>query len=123
MSYAVIIAGTRTMDATDAEIEELVEELPHFPDIVFSGACPRGIDQCGERWAKNRSVPLKRFPALWNNGIQGSWDRNAGNNRNQQMADEADALILIWNGKSKGSANMKKHAASKNLLIIEKVKL
>lgn len=37
------------------------------------------------------------------------------------MADYADAMILVWDGKSRGSANMLKQAREKGLKIYEKV--
>jgi hypothetical protein len=35
------------------------------------------------------------------------------------MAEEADALLLIWDGESKGSANMKKEMLFKNKPVYE----
>jgi hypothetical protein len=35
------------------------------------------------------------------------------------MADYADALLLIWDGESKGSANMKKNMEKQNKKVYE----
>jgi hypothetical protein len=41
------------------------------------------------------------FPAKWD-----KYGKAAGPLRNREMAAYADALILVWDGKSRGSANM-----------------
>ena len=43
----------------------------------------------------------------------------AGHVRNKKMAEYGDALLLIWDGKSKGSANMKKEMQKLNKPIYE----
>mgnify|MGYP001564359745 CR=1 FL=1 len=45
---------------------------------------------------------IKRFPADWDH-----FGKSAGHRRNAQMAEYADALLLIWDGESKGSDGMK----------------
>ncbi len=46
---------------------------------------------------------LKEFPPDWE-----KHGKAAGPIRNKEMAEYADALLLIWDGKSRGSASMKK---------------
>jgi hypothetical protein len=46
-------------------------------------------------------IPLKLFPAEWI-----TYGMKAGPIRNHGMAQYADALIAIWDGKSKGTGNM-----------------
>ena len=67
---------------------------------VLSGTA-RGVDQAGERWAERNNIEFKRYPANWSEE-----GRAAGYNRNVVMACHADALIAIWNGKSKGTQHM-----------------
>lgn len=55
----------------------------------------------GEGWAKRKGIPVKRFPADWN-----QYGRRAGPLRNREMARYADALIAIWDGKSRGTRSM-----------------
>lgn len=66
--------------------------------IVSSG----GIDRLGEYWADAQRLPIKRIPAEWK-----KLGRSAGPIRNAKMAEYGDALLLIWDGESRGSANMK----------------
>ena len=61
----------------------------------------RGVDKSGRLFAEDHGINVKSFPADWNLG------KGAGHIRNKQMADYADALLLIWDGESRGSANMK----------------
>ncbi len=87
----------------------------HITEVVSGGA--RGIDIAGETWAaaSNPPVPIKQFIPDWNIG------KHAGLIRNREMAEYADALILIWSGTSRGSANMKKEAEKKGIKIYEYV--
>lgn len=55
---------------------------------------------------------MKRFPAKWD--LLG---KGAGYARNVEMARYADALILIWNGMSKGSGHMLEIAKREKLEI------
>lgn len=84
-------------------------------DEVVSGTA-RGADSYGEEWAKANNIPIKRFPADWD-GL----GRGAGHIRNAQMADYADALLLVWQGTSPGSKNMLARAKAKKLRILESV--
>lgn len=67
---------------------------------VVSG-CARGADTLGERWAHDNNIPVRRFPADWD--THGS---RAGYLRNIQMAEYADALVAVWDGRSKGTGHM-----------------
>lgn len=102
----VIIAGGR-----DITIQELVDEtvaefqatIGEITEVVCGGAT--GVDTLGKRWAESRRIPVKTFPAEWN-----KHGAAAGPIRNREMAKYADALILVWDGKSRGSASMKREA-------------
>ena len=79
---------------------------------IVSGGC-RGIDLAGEQFASDYDIPVKRFLPDWSIG------KAAGPIRNKQMAEHSDALILVWDGRSKGSASMKKLAEQNGLKIYE----
>ena len=85
---------------------------------VVSGTA-RGIDQSGEDWAEDNQVLVSRWEANWDDISARSeptkiktarsgrkYNVLAGYNRNQRMAEYADALIAIWDGKSTGTADM-----------------
>jgi hypothetical protein len=67
---------------------------------VVSGAC-RGVDRMGELWAQENGIPVHQFPPDWD-----KFGRSAGPIRNTAMAEYADALIALWDNKSKGTKNM-----------------
>lgn len=100
----LIIAGSRHMAPTLDEMDYIVYSLPEVNKIteIVSGGC-RGVDAAGERWARENDVPVKLFNPDW---LQ--YGKSAGPSRNHQMAQYADALLLIWDGNSRGSASMKR---------------
>lgn len=110
----VIIAGSR--DITDFDmLRELYDRCGVDITEVVSGTA-RGVDRLGEQLAAELGVPIKRFPADWNRH-----GKSAGYIRNSDMADYADALLLLWDGRSKGSGHMKQLAIDKGLPIYEGV--
>lgn len=99
----VIIAGSRGITEYEPfaeELDSLVEDEAMSITEVVSGTA-RGVDQMGERWAKERGIPVKRFPADWER-----YGKSAGYRRNEQMALYADGLIAFWDGESRGTKHM-----------------
>ncbi len=81
-------------------MNELVDRFFLCPTQVVSGMAP-GVDTCGIKWAQSRSIPIIRFKPNWD-----EFDKAAGPLRNAAMAEYSDALLLIWDGKSRGSFSM-----------------
>lgn len=72
----------------------------------------KGPDSHGERWAYANDIPVDDYPA--------DWDRHgkaAGAMRNEEMACNADALIAVWDGSSRGTADMIRRAKTKGLQV------
>ncbi len=111
----VIIAGSRTLNPTVKEIADIVYDHRISISEIVSGTAA-GVDTCGEAYAKAAGQPIAKFPPEWD-----EFGKLAGPIRNKQMAEYADALILIWDGKSRGSANMKKQMQKLNKPIFEKI--
>lgn len=114
----IVISGSRTI--SDYEIVKLtIIESPFNGKItqIISGGC-NGVDILGEKWAKENNIPVKIFLPDWRN-----LGKSAGPIRNKCMILEgkADGLILIWDGKSKGSKNMKRLAENHHLSIYERI--
>ena len=105
----VIIAGSRT-----AKLESVLKAMSKCPwpvsEVVCGGA--KGADSHGEYWASMQEppAPVKYFHADW-----ATHGKAAGPLRNRDMALYADALVLVWDGKSKGSLNMLELALSYGL--------
>lgn len=110
----LIIAGSRTISPTIDEIANYLDtkEIPEVTEIVCGMA--NGVDLSGRSSAKALGIDVKEFPADWN-----KHNKAAGPIRNKQMAEYADSLLLIWDGKSKGSANMKANMLKLNKPIYE----
>jgi hypothetical protein len=111
----VIIAGSRNI----TDYEEVCRAIlfSNFDDIseVVSGKA-KGVDTLGERFAKEFDIPLKEFPAKWRPS-PGVYDKAAGIKRNVEMANYADALIALWDGKSPGTKHMISIAEKKGLKV------
>lgn len=95
----VIIAGTRSGVPHRILIDAIFKSGFTITEVV-SGAA-QGVDTQGEEWARHNQIPVTRFPADWHN-----LGTKAGPFRNAQMANYAEALIAIWDGKSTGTKNM-----------------
>ncbi len=96
-----IIAGSR--DIHDyALLERAIAQSGFAISEVVSGAC-RGVDLMGERWAREYSIPVKRFPYL------GQYGKMGGPIRNKQMAEYGEALIALPSGTDSGTHNMIAH--------------
>lgn len=97
-----IIAGSRhVVDA--AQVELAIRGSGFEITSVVSGKA-KGVDTLGEAWAKARGIPVHPYPVL-----PADWARygySAGPRRNQRMAENADALIAIWDGISRGTKDM-----------------
>lgn len=96
-----IIAGSRGI--TDYKVVcDAIESAALFgiePGQVVSGAA-NGVDKLGERWAAEHGVPVRQFVPEWKQGP------TAGFARNYTMAQNSDALIAVWDGKSEGTKHM-----------------
>lgn len=106
----IIIAGGR--DITDVnELEQAIRESGFGISEVVSGSV-RGADALGQDWAETNGIPVTLFPADW-----AQYGRGAGPIRNRQMGDYAEALIALWDGRSRGTESMIEYARSKGLKV------
>ena len=108
----VIIAGSRDIEEeyACALVQSAIQQsgfADHITEIVHGGC--RGIDAAAQRVCEG-GWPIKVFEADWK-----QHGKAAGPIRNRQMADYADALIAVWDGKSRGTKNMINVAAEKGL--------
>ncbi len=95
-----IIAGGRDFNNRTI-MDKILSEYINPPfDIIVSG-CAKGADTLGAEWATIHGVPLQTFPAYWD-----TYGKAAGFIRNAEMGEYADAAIIFWDGKSKGTAHM-----------------
>ncbi len=107
----LIIAGSRDMNISPSMIRGLLcyYDIYRFVEEVVSGGAS-GIDSCAEDFA-NEEIDMNVIPPITFVKFNADWTTHgkaAGPIRNKEMAEYADALLLIWDGQSKGSASMKK---------------
>ena len=114
--YRTIIAGSRSIEGRAAFLFlcRAIDDLPWRICEVVSGHA-HGVDRMGENWAHRRDVMVRLFPALWE-----QHGKSAGFKRNVEMAQHAEALLAIWDGKSPGTAHMIRTAWKYGLHVVER---
>lgn len=108
-----IIAGSRGVTEY-WKVVEAIKESGIGITTVISGTA-RGVDRLGERYAKQNEIKLERYPADW-----GKYGKRAGFLRNAEMVSNAEALIAVWDGKSKGTKHTITLAKDQGLLVYVK---
>lgn len=108
-----IVAGSRSIKKYEV-VEKLINESLKnglvITELVSGGA--KGVDTLGETWALKNGVSIQRFLAEWE-----KYGISAGHIRNRKMGDYADAVIGIWDGKSRGTKGMIDYARQKGLKV------
>lgn len=100
--FRVIVAGSRDFENYEllkAKMDYLLSDTDEPIQIVCGLA--RGADRLGQRYARERGFEIRYFPANWD-----AYGKRAGYLRNEQMAQNADALAAFWDGKSRGTKHM-----------------
>lgn len=103
----LIIAGSRDITDFTVLIDALVEvydsgflsESKVITEIVSNNA--KGPDRLGEEYAKRFSIAVKKFIPDWDGR-----GKSAGMQRNSEMGQYADAAVVLWDGKSRGTKHM-----------------
>jgi hypothetical protein len=112
-SVKTIVAGSRTV--TDYRwVAGAIADSGIAITEIFSGG-RRGVDQFGERWAREHGVPVRVFKP--------DWDRRGkagGPIRNREMIEyvgPAGALVAVWDGQSRGTADVIRQATAAGLRV------
>ncbi len=106
----VIIAGSRNI-ADYKEVCNAVRNSGFVITRVLSGMA-RGVDTLAVRYAEDNRLPYDKCPADWR-----KHGKSAGYKRNVHMSENADALIAIWDGTSKGTKHMIDIATKRGLQV------
>ena len=107
----VIVAGSRNYynkELIYSKLDNIICEYDNI-EIVQGGAT--GVDSIAKQYAKDRGLPCKEFPAIWD-----LYGLSAGAIRNNEMAKYSDVLIAFYSGTA-GTRNMIKAAKSKGLKV------
>lgn len=113
--FRLVVAGSRSFSDYDrlaADLDRLLALRLPAVEIVCGG-CPAGADALAVRYARERGLALRVFPAAWR-----SFGRAAGPLRNEQMAQYGDALVAYWDGRSAGTASMVRCASARGLRVV-----
>jgi len=114
--FKVIIAGSRSINQYDYVVQAVNQSgwADKITEIVCGDA--KGVDTLGAWYATSKQIPIKHFPAQWNDlnvkdavikvNNFGKYNAKAGLDRNEKMGDYADALICIIKDDSSGSKHM-----------------
>ncbi|MGE4403696.1 MAG: SLOG family protein [Desulfobulbus sp.] len=107
----IIIAGSRTVSEMDVRMALQRCFWTGFVTAVVSGTAT-GADQYGEAWAEENQIDVCRFPAEWE-----KYGKRAGPMRNKVMSENAEGLIAVWDGQSRGTYSMIDLARKRGLRI------
>jgi len=97
----IIVAGSRNIKDTKETYGFIYRELNRHKHLTLISGAAQGADRLGERVATDMGVNVLKFPAEWD-----KHGKKAGILRNIEMSKEADMLIALWDGKSRGTRHM-----------------
>ena len=99
----LLIAGSRSIREYD-----LSPYIPHAVDTIISGGA-QGVDSLAESYADEHKLSKYVIRPQYKR-----YGRAAPLKRNQEMVDMADAVLVIWDGKSRGSRFTVEYARKQN---------
>lgn len=123
----VIVAGGRDFNDYQlmcARLDHFFQNVDKNKLVIVNGDGPglwdkenkcyiaEGADQLAKRYARENNIKIDSYPPDWN-----KYGKAAGPIRNKQMAENADALVAFWDGKSRGTGGMIKLAEEHSLKI------
>jgi predicted Rossmann fold nucleotide-binding protein DprA/Smf involved in DNA uptake len=101
--FVIVIAGTRNARDSAHAVARAFYNSPwsNRKLLKFISGGGGNIDNAAKDFAIKRHTPFQEFPADWT-----AHGKAAGPIRNRQMADVADAGVIVWDGESRGAFNM-----------------
>src|SRR3990170_5138293 len=99
----LVIAGSRNLKNME-DLETAIEKyiLPHYDiDLIIHGGAI-GIDQLAGKYAAIHNIPCSGIKPKY----LSNFDRGAPLRRNQEMAEQGDLLLAVWDGESRGTKHM-----------------
>jgi len=104
-----MIAGSRSITNFD-----LAPHIPENTTLIITGGA-KGIDTLAEQYADNHNIPKLIIRPEYKR-----YGRAAPILRNKTMVEHADTVLVIWDGKSKGTLSTVNYAKElgKDLIII-----
>ena len=97
----VIIAGSRNFNDYNSLERKMNTILKNQDDVTIISGTARGADKLGERYASEHHIKVEQYVPMWD-----IFGKKSGYMRNVEMAKVADACVVFWDGKSKGTKHM-----------------
>jgi len=107
----LLVIGSRTITDFD-----LTNHIPEETSLIISGGA-KGIDTIAEQYADSHGIEKLIIKPQYE-----KFGKAAPLKRNEEMVDKADAVLAIWDGKSKGTEYTLKYAQKENKKIIKLTK-
>ena len=115
--FRLVIAGSRDFNDYDLLKQKcdyyLSKKIKDNEDIIIVSGTAKGADLLGERYAKEKGFKIEIYPAKWD-----LYGKSAGYRRNAEMVAVADAVIVFWDGKSKGTKHTIDLADKKGIRLV-----
>ncbi len=108
MPHRLLIAGSRDFNDYNL-LKQYIK--PDKVSTIISG-CARGADTLAIQYAKEFNIPVEKYPAEWD-----KYGKSAGYRRNKIMVDRATAIIVFWDGESRGTKHTIDLAQANNKLL------
>ena len=99
----LLIAGSRSI--TDFDLSDFI---PTETELIISGGA-HGIDQIAERYADTHKIAKLIIPPQYK-----KYGKAAPLKRNELMIELADAILIIWDGSSRGTRHTMELAKKSN---------
>lgn len=112
--FRLIVAGSRSFADRRRmwdDLDRMLSRRLPAVEIVSGGAS--GADALAVRYALSRGLPYRVFLADWD-----TYGLAAGPMRNELMALYGDALIVYWDGESRGTKSMIREARARGLRVV-----
>lgn len=97
----VLVCGSRSITDRDwifSQIDKYCNDFFRDFDITIIEGAARGVDQIARSYAIEKGWNVEEYPAEWE-----KYGKSAGYIRNDVMVKKADAVLVLWDGTSKGT--------------------
>lgn len=99
----LLIVGSRSIEDFD-----LTEYVPNETELIISGGA-KGMDSVAEQYADRHKISKLILRPRY-----GLYGKAAPIRRNEMMVDVADAVLVVWDGVSRGTQYTVEYARKKN---------
>ncbi len=119
----ILVCGGRDFDdynLLSRTLHEVIQSTVKSPDenmyenTVIIHGCARGADSLAGRWAFTNNIPIKHYPAKWD-----EYGKAAGMIRNKVMLQEGEPDLVIAFPGGRGTANMVTIAKAVGVKVME----